>query len=99
MNLRKLQQVKVKLEERQNISGKAILLTGRIPKYTRTTIEKKIIELGGYLQPKATANTDIVVYTRTDTTKYKSAKNMTYINKNMMFVTGDDFVQNYLKME
>ena len=100
MNLRGLQKKKEVIEERQNISGKTILLTGRIPRYTRTTIEKRITELGGYISDKATSYVDITVYTRQDTTKFASAKRIASDYKpNMIFVNGSDFVKNYLKME
>lgn len=100
MNLRKLKQRKVQLDALKDISGKYILLTGRIPKYTRTTIEKRITDLGGRIVAKATSSVDICVYTRKDTDKYRTAKNIKDSCKtNMVFVDGDEFVKEFLKLE
>ena len=102
MNLRGLQRKEKELKIKYDISGKHILLTGRIPNYTRITIEKKIVELGGILQAKPNSLTNIVVYTRTDTQKYRDAtriKNSMVNIKSISFVTGKKFLSNYLKME
>jgi len=103
MNLRGLRKRKTVLEKQYNIQGMYVLLTGRVPKYTRLTIEKMILAQGGYLQDKANYNTNIVVFTRQDTAKFKAA---THINRGktvakggMIFVKGEDFVADYLKME
>lgn len=100
MNLRGLQKRKSKLESQYDITGKYILLTGRIPKYTRTTIEKKIVELGGILQAKANYNTNIVVFTKTDTTKYRAASHINGSSQGaMLFINGTVFATDFLKLE
>ena len=44
---------------------------------------------------------DVVVYTRTNTTKYQTAERISrcYPAKKIQFVTGDEFVKNYLKLD
>lgn len=101
MNLRKLQQDRLKSMQKIPITGKHILLTGRIPKFTRTTIEKKIKELGGTITDSASYSVDIVVYTRTDTSKYQTAQKFSRCSNTnkMQFVTGDVFVKQYLGLD
>jgi len=98
MNLRSIER-KINIREKTyNISGKSILLTGRIPKYTRTTIEQKIIQLGGFIYSQR-YDADIVVYTKTDSTKYIRAKNASIYKKSMLFISGEEFIKKYLKFE
>ena len=98
-NLRQLEKKQKKIEASYNISGKYILLTGRIPLYTRTTIEKAIINLGGYVVSKVTIDVDILVFTRTNTSKYEKAKDYNRgSSKKILFVSGEEFVKNFLKL-
>ena len=103
MNLRRIKHTEKVLDKKRNIDGKYVLLTGRVPQYTRTTIEKKIVDAGGILQTKPDYRTNIVVYTRTDTSKYTTAKavdgNSRSRDNAIDFVKGEDFVEKYLKME
>ena len=103
MNLRGIRHKEKVLDKKRNISGKYVVLTGRVPQYTRTTIEKKIVEAGGILQLKVNNYTNVVVYTRKDTSKFRMAE---AVNNNgrsgkdkIDFVKGEDFVEKYLKME
>jgi NAD-dependent DNA ligase len=68
-----------------------ILLTGRIKKYTRCSVEKKIKDLGGILTDLPT-NADVVIFTRTDTSKYNGAKKHAKCNPSIKFIHGDDFI-------
>jgi len=98
MNLRQLSKLKIKLDKKYNLKDKHILLITRLPKYTRITIEKKIVELGGILEEKPTIDTDVVVFTRTDTYKYKKSQELNS-EHHITFVEDADFLENYLKME
>lgn len=100
MNLRNIERAKNIKEQKYNISGKIIVLTGRIPKYTRTTIIKKIHELGGTVSDKVNSYTNIVVYTTLNSEKYRAAVRFSKWNQSdVVLVKGDDFVKNYLKLE
>ena len=100
MNLRQLQAKKISKEKNESVYGKIVLITGRLPQYTRTTIERKIRELGGNVVDMATVHTNIVVYTRIDTSKYIQARRLSMSSApHIVFVKGDDFITNYLKLE
>jgi NAD-dependent DNA ligase len=104
MNLRQLELQEQKRKEEQlklyDIKGKTILLTGRIPKFTRTIVEKKIAKLGGYLTDEPSRHVDIVVFTRTNTSKYQRSMEIerNSFSSIMRFVMGEDFVKNYLNL-
>ncbi len=101
MNLRKLQEKQTALEKLHDLKGKYVLLTGRIPKYTRITIEKEIADRGGLILSRPETFMDVIVYTRMNTTKYQTAERLSkaYPGQKMQFVTGSEFLTNYLKLE
>jgi len=98
MNLRNIERANEIREQTYSLKGKTVMVTGRIKKYTRTTIENKIKELGGYILT-TTYNPDILVYTNTDSRKYTNAMIQKQYKRSMVFVTGEVFVDKYLKLE
>jgi len=98
MNLRSIERKITIRNEKYDLSGKSVLLTGRIPKYTRTVIEQKITQLGGIIY-STRYDADIVVFTKNDSTKFIRAKHASIYKKTMLFISGEEFVKNYLKFE
>jgi len=98
MNLRNIERANEIREQAYSLKGKTIMLTGRITKYTRTTIENKIKELGGLIITTK-YNPDILVYTNTESLKYRNAMIQKQWKSSMVFVKGEEFITKYLKLE
>jgi len=98
MNLRQLQQVKNRNQAKHDLTGKTVLLTGKIPNYSRKDLIKVIQERGGKVVSSMRATVDLIVYTREDTLKFKEAKMSAAVySYTVEFITGSDFINNYIE--